>query len=113
MNSIIKNYNLLVKRYQKIEGDSTEKEIHDKRVILRRIFPILAVCKMDSSKISNGLFSFSGKAPVPAFCYLGIVNQGQKEFRRGLSAVNGQISIAGKNDSVANAVVTGSASHQE
>ncbi len=69
--------------------------------------------KMDSSKISNGLFSFSGKAPVPAFCYLGIVNQGQKEFRLGFFAENGQISIAGKKDSVADAVVTGSASQQE
>jgi CHAD domain-containing protein len=58
MNSIIKNYNLLVKNYHEIETDSTENGIHDKRVILRRIFPILAVYKMKPSKVKNGEKAF-------------------------------------------------------
>jgi len=58
MNSIIKNYNLLIKKYQKIENDLTENEIHDKRVILRRIFPMLAAYKMKPSKIKNGEKAF-------------------------------------------------------
>ena len=58
MNTIIKNYNLLIKKYQKIEVEMTENEIHDKRVILRRIFPILAVYKMNPSKVKNGEKAF-------------------------------------------------------
>lgn len=58
MNKIIKNYNLLVKNYQKIEKDSTEQEIHDKRVTLRRIFPILAVYKINPSNVKNGEKAF-------------------------------------------------------
>lgn len=58
MNKIIKNYNSLVKKYKEIEKDSTEQEIHDKRVTLRRIFPILAVSKISSSKVKNGEKAF-------------------------------------------------------
>ena len=58
MNTIIKNYNLLVNRYQKIEVEITENEIHDKRVILRRIFQILAAYKMNPSKVKNGEKAF-------------------------------------------------------
>jgi CHAD domain-containing protein len=58
MNTIIKNYNLLIRKYQKIEVEITENEIHDKRVLLRRIFPILAVYKMKPSKVKNGEKAF-------------------------------------------------------
>ena len=58
MNVIIKNYNLLVKKFQKIEKESTEKEIHDKRVILRKVFPILAAYKINPGKIKNGEKAF-------------------------------------------------------
>jgi len=58
MNTIKRNYNLLVKKYQKIENELTENEIHDKRVILRRLFPILAAYKMSPSKIKNGEKAF-------------------------------------------------------
>jgi CHAD domain-containing protein len=58
MNSIIKSYNLLVKNYHEIETDSTENGIHDKRVILRRIFPILGVYKMKPLKVKNGEKAF-------------------------------------------------------
>ena len=58
MNTIKKKYNQLVKKYQKIENNMTENEIHDKRVILRRIFPILAAYKMNPSKIKNGEKAF-------------------------------------------------------
>jgi len=58
MNTIIKKYNLFVKKYHKIEKDSTEKEIHAKRVFLRRTFPILDLYKIKSSKIKNGEKAF-------------------------------------------------------
>jgi len=58
MNTIKKKYNQLVKNYQKIENELTENEIHEKRVILRRIFPILAAYKMNPSKIKNGEKAF-------------------------------------------------------
>jgi len=58
MNTIIKNYNLLIKKFQKIESDSSESEIHDKRVILRRIFPILTAFKINTSKVKNGEKAF-------------------------------------------------------
>ena len=44
MNRIIKKYHLLVQKYQEIEKESSVNEIHDKRVLLRRIFPILDAC---------------------------------------------------------------------
>ena len=58
MNALIENYNLLVSKYQKIERDTREKTIHDKRVILRRIFPMLSVFKLSSSDLKHGEKSF-------------------------------------------------------
>ena len=58
MNSVIKNYHLQIKKFRKIEMDSTENEIHDKRVILRRIFPILTAYKIKPSKVKNGEKAF-------------------------------------------------------
>jgi len=58
MTTVIKKYQLLIEQYHSIEKDSTEKEIHDKRVTLRRIFPILNAYKMDFSTVKNGEKSF-------------------------------------------------------
>jgi len=58
MNTIIKNYNLQIKKFQKIESNASMDEIHDKRVILRRIFPILAAFKINPSKVKNGEKAF-------------------------------------------------------
>jgi len=58
MNEIIKNYELLVKKYKEIEKESTEQEIHDRRVTLRRIFPILTVYKINISRLKNGEKAF-------------------------------------------------------
>lgn len=58
MNTIIKHYKLLINKYRKIEIDSAENEIHDKRIILRRIFPILAAYKMKPSRLKNGVKAF-------------------------------------------------------
>ena len=58
MNAIIKNYNQLVRKYREIEKETTENEIHDKRVILRRIFPILTVYKLNLSDVKNGERAF-------------------------------------------------------
>ncbi len=69
--------------------------------------------KLDSSVIKNGTFSFTGKADSPAFFLLGILNNGHKEYRLGFFVQNGQINISGKKDSVADAVITGSATQDE
>ena len=58
MKLVIEKYNLLVKKYQKIEKDSTENEIHEKRVILRKIFPILDAYKIKPVKVKNGEKAF-------------------------------------------------------
>ncbi len=58
MNAIIANYKSLVEKYQQIEEEVTENEIHDKRVILRKTFLILAVFKIKPSRIKNGEKAF-------------------------------------------------------
>lgn len=58
MKPIKKNYNKLVKKFRKIESDTTENEIHDKRVVLRRVFPILGFFKINPSKVKFGETAF-------------------------------------------------------
>jgi len=58
MKSIIENYNLLVSKFQEMAQDTTPDEIHDKRVILRRIFPILTAFDINPSKVKNGEKAF-------------------------------------------------------
>jgi len=68
---------------------------------------------IDSTLISNGLFSFKGKVPVPTFYLLGISNNGHKEYRLSFFVENGQLNISGKKDSIADAIVTGSPTQDE
>lgn len=58
MNSMINYYNLLVGKFEKIERISTENETHDKRVILKRIFPIILAYGIGLKKIKNGKKAF-------------------------------------------------------
>ncbi|MDD4991522.1 MAG: CHAD domain-containing protein [Paludibacter sp.] len=58
MTVIIENYNYLVKKYSKLEKELNEKDIHDKRVILRKVFPILAAYKINRGKIKNAEKAF-------------------------------------------------------
>jgi len=58
MKSIGKHYSKLVKKFHKIEAETTENEIHDKRVILRRVFPILGFYKINPSKVKFGETAF-------------------------------------------------------
>lgn len=58
MKRIEKKYYNLVKKFHKIEADTTENEIHDKRVILRRVFPILNFYKINPSKVKFGKSTF-------------------------------------------------------
>ncbi|MBS1935697.1 MAG: AhpC/TSA family protein [Bacteroidetes bacterium] len=67
----------------------------------------------DSAKIDSGFFSFKGKTAEPEFCFLGIPNNGHKEYRLGFFVDNSKINIAGLKDSVAQASVTGSAIQDE
>jgi CHAD domain-containing protein len=63
MKLIIENYHSLVKKFKELEGKSSPDEIHDKRVILRRIFPILTAYGIKPSKVKNGdkAFKLFGK----------------------------------------------------
>ena len=58
MERIEKHYNELVKKFHKMEVGTTEDEIHDKRVILRRVFPILSFFKIKPSKVKFGATAF-------------------------------------------------------
>ncbi len=58
MKSIAIKYESLVKQYQQIETETKADQIHDKRVILRRIFPILSAYDMNAGKVKNGEKAF-------------------------------------------------------
>ena len=58
MNLVVENYNVLVRKYQKIERSFSEQEIHDKRVILRKTYPILDAYRIKASKVKNGEKAF-------------------------------------------------------
>ena len=58
MQRIPEKYNLLIEEYKKIEDTSDEKEIHDKRVILRRVFTILDLYGINSSEVKFGESAF-------------------------------------------------------
>jgi CHAD domain-containing protein len=58
MTVIIENYNALVKKYAKLEKELSEKDIHNKRIILRKVFPILDAYKINSGKIKNAEKAF-------------------------------------------------------
>ena len=55
---MINYYNLLVEKFEKIERISTENETHDKRVILKRISPIILAYGIGLKKIKNGKKAF-------------------------------------------------------
>ena len=57
-DSILDKYKLLVEKYQLIENELSEIDIHEKRVILRKVFPILSAYKMNASAIKNGEKAF-------------------------------------------------------
>jgi len=59
MKQIGKHYNKLVKKFHKIETETTENEIHDKRDILRRVFPILGFYKINPFKVKYGETAFN------------------------------------------------------
>ena len=63
MNTIIKNYNLQIKKFQKIESDKSESGIYDRRDILRHVFKMLNAFKINPSKVKNGekAFKYFGK----------------------------------------------------
>lgn len=58
MNEIIKNYKLLSGKYHTLEGKLGERAIHDKRVMLRRIFAMLSVFGISPFRVKNGEATF-------------------------------------------------------
>jgi len=68
----------------------------------------------DSAMIKDGTFLFKGNTEGPEFCLLGIKNNtGNKEFRTGFFLDQGEISITGKKDDLANATITGGPTQDE
>lgn len=57
-DSILEKYKSLVEKYQSIENELSEIDIHEKRVILRKTFPILAAYKTNTAAIKNGEKAF-------------------------------------------------------
>ena len=58
MKPIVENYHSLIKKFKELEDDLTLDKIHDKRVILRRIFPILSAYGIKPSKVKNAEKAF-------------------------------------------------------
>jgi peroxiredoxin len=67
----------------------------------------------DSALIINGSFLFQGVLPEPTLYWLGVSNNGNKEYRLGFFLDNGQIHISGKHDSIGDAQITGSPAQDE
>jgi len=58
MNAIVRDYDQLVKQYYGIEPTLAQKEVDERLDIFKKVFPILAVCRLKSSKIKNGESAF-------------------------------------------------------
>ena len=58
MNAIVRDYDQLVKQYYGIEPTLAQKEVDERLVVFKKVFPILAVCRLKSSKIKNGESAF-------------------------------------------------------
>ena len=63
MNLVVENYNSLVRKFHKMERAFSEQEIHDKRVILRKTYPILDAYNIKPARVKNGdrAFKLFGK----------------------------------------------------
>jgi CHAD domain-containing protein len=59
MQRIETRYKKLVEKFHKIETKTTNNKIHDKRVILRRIFPILGFFNVQGAKFGAGKKAFA------------------------------------------------------
>lgn len=68
---------------------------------------------VDSGRAKNGSFIIKGHSSAPERCLIGIAGKEGKEFRLGFWLQAGEITITGKKDSIANAVVTGSPTQDE
>jgi thiol-disulfide isomerase/thioredoxin len=68
---------------------------------------------VDSGRVKNGTFVIKGHSSAPERCLLGIQGKQGKEFRLGFWLQAGEISLTGKKDSIANAVITGSPTQDE
>jgi hypothetical protein len=58
MKTILKKYNSLSVEYQDIERETSPKKIQAKRVILNKLFALLAACKTNPDKIKNSKKAF-------------------------------------------------------
>jgi len=61
MDKIRKKYYSLVKKFHKLETDISEHGIHEKRVILSKLIPIISVQKTKNINHRKKIFSLMGK----------------------------------------------------
>src|SRR5215471_8216226 len=61
--------------------------------------------KVDSARVNNGEFVFTGKAPLPEFCNMGLLHQKSKDFLFGFFLENGQIILNGRSNALNDADV--------
>jgi hypothetical protein len=60
---------------------------------------------LDSARIKNGQFVFSGRADAPEFCNFGAQREGKKEFYFGFFLQDGELTLMGKKDSLSDAAI--------
>jgi thiol-disulfide isomerase/thioredoxin len=70
---------------------------------------------VDSTRIENGQFVFTGRATEPEFCNFGLLEKGAKEFHFGMFIQNGKLNLIAKKDSLSDAQVqfTGSPTEEQ
>jgi peroxiredoxin len=70
---------------------------------------------IDSARIDKGQFVFTGRAPTPEFCNLGVSRNGGKEFAFGFFIGHGELNLTVNKDSMTDAqvAITGSGSATE
>jgi peroxiredoxin len=60
---------------------------------------------VDSARINNGQFVFTGKATIPEFCNIGALRQGKKDYYFGFFLQNGVQTLRANKDSLSDAAV--------
>ncbi|HVY75084.1 MAG TPA: TlpA disulfide reductase family protein, partial [Puia sp.] len=63
--------------------------------------------KVDSTQLDRGYFTFKGRADTPEYCLLGILKNGEPQYRKSFFLENGKISMLVKKDSLEDAIISG------
>lgn len=61
MDAVLKKYKNFVKHYRELEFSNKEEDIHEKRILLRKILTIITLYKNEETKVIKKAFSKMGK----------------------------------------------------